>query len=247
MKTLLNLKQCLILLGAIFTMTSCLKSDDPDFQVIGEGYIQQIVVSEGDDENPMVSRFIPIIRAVGYNGTISACSVTSPDNDRISMTQMTGNQYIWVTNTMLYSPSSKLSSGTFTISATTLEGESSTFPVSINNTTEMKTKLEGSIDLEDKNIRATFNKVEGATNYLVVLKQQRSGYADGVLATLASYTTAEMETVNWNVTINEGTYSSRISGLTKGTYYLSIAAAITSSSALLLYQESDAVTAFVQE
>ena len=35
MKTILNLKQYVILLVAAFAMTSCLDSDDPDFQVIG--------------------------------------------------------------------------------------------------------------------------------------------------------------------------------------------------------------------
>ena len=37
MKTILNLKQYVILLVAAFAMTSCLDSDDPDFQFIGGG------------------------------------------------------------------------------------------------------------------------------------------------------------------------------------------------------------------
>ena len=43
MKTILNLKQYVILLVAAFAMTSCLDSDDPDFQFIGGGgYIIQV-------------------------------------------------------------------------------------------------------------------------------------------------------------------------------------------------------------
>lgn len=42
MKTILNLKQYVILLVAAFAMTSCLDSDDPDFQVVGGGYIIQV-------------------------------------------------------------------------------------------------------------------------------------------------------------------------------------------------------------
>ena len=39
MKTILNLKQYVILLVAAFAMTSCLDSDDPAFQVAGTGYV----------------------------------------------------------------------------------------------------------------------------------------------------------------------------------------------------------------
>lgn len=45
MKTILNLKQYVILLVAAFAMTSCLDSDDPDFQFIGGGgYIFKLLL-----------------------------------------------------------------------------------------------------------------------------------------------------------------------------------------------------------
>ena len=43
MKTILNLKQYVILLVAAFATTSCLDSDDPAFQVAGMGYVIQTV------------------------------------------------------------------------------------------------------------------------------------------------------------------------------------------------------------
>lgn len=53
MKTILNLKQYVILLVAAFATTSCLDSDDPAFQVAGMGYVIQTVnekTGNGEEE-----------------------------------------------------------------------------------------------------------------------------------------------------------------------------------------------------
>ena len=53
MKTILNLKQYVILLVAAFAMTSCLDSDDPAFQVAGTGYVIQTIseqTASGEEE-----------------------------------------------------------------------------------------------------------------------------------------------------------------------------------------------------
>ena len=63
MKTILNLKQYVILLVAAFAMTSCLDSDDPDFQFIGGGgYIIQTVTAV--EEATITSRFTPMIASM---------------------------------------------------------------------------------------------------------------------------------------------------------------------------------------
>lgn len=65
----------------------------------------------------------------------------------------------------------KLPSGTFTITAYNQDEEPAQGTAVINNTTEMKTKLKGNVECNNAEITATFNKVEGATDYLVVLKK----------------------------------------------------------------------------
>ena len=48
MKTILNLKQYVILLVAAFAMTSCLDSDDPAFQVQGPGFLSKTISDKRD-------------------------------------------------------------------------------------------------------------------------------------------------------------------------------------------------------
>ena len=245
MKTILNLKQYMLLLAAAFAMTSCLDSDDPDFQILGSGYIQQTIVSNGSTENTedtedptIISEFTPIIAASAYYGTINSCYVTSPSGSKITMTQLTSNPYLWVTNTVYSSGSSTLPSGTFQISATDPEGATSSLPISINNTTEMKTKLVGDIKFENNTITATFNEVKNATNYQVILKPKKSSvYFESL--TIASYSASELKNTNWKVSINESTYSTKTQAIAEGTYVLVIAATINYSNSILLYQESD--------
>jgi hypothetical protein len=75
MKTILNLKQYVILLVAAFAMTSCLDSDDPAFQVAGTGYVIQTIseqTASGEEEATITSRFTPIILA-GANEPMTKC------------------------------------------------------------------------------------------------------------------------------------------------------------------------------
>ncbi|RHR83003.1 hypothetical protein DWW52_03880 [Odoribacter sp. AF15-53] len=242
MKTILNLKQYVVLLIAAFAMTSCLDSEDDPFTIGGTGYIQQVVITEGEDGKATSSEFTPVILVMG-NEVINSCSGTFPSGNKFTMTQTTGNPYYWITNTSLVMPSSTIPSGTFTISASNQEGEGATFPVSINNTTEMKTRLVGNIQLESNTIKAEFNKVENATNYWIILKQKKSDSYFESVAIIASYSESQLATTR-AVTIDENTYASKVSNLTAGTYYLTIAATINSSSQILLYQESDKTAVF---
>lgn len=245
MKTILNLKQYMLLLVAAFAMTSCLDSDDPDFQILGSGYIQQTIISDGSTENTedtedptIISKFTPIIAASAYYGTINSCDVTSPSGSKIAMTQLTSNPYLWVTNTAYSSGSSTLPRGTFQISATDPEGATSSLPISINNTTEMETKLVGDIKFENNTITATFNEVKNATNYQVILKPKKSSvYFESL--TIASYSASELKNADWKVSINESTYSTKTQAIAEGTYVLAIAATINYSNSILLYQESN--------
>ena len=68
----------------------------------------------------------------------------------------------------------KLPSGTFQITAYNQEEEPAQGVAVINNTTEMKAKLKGNVEFKDAKITATFNKVEGATDYFVMIKKSSS-------------------------------------------------------------------------
>ena len=82
MKTILNLKQYVILLVAAFAMTSCLDSDDPDFQVVGTGYVIQSVseVPGAEETTTIRSKFTPVIYA-GANEPMTKCSVKAPGGE----------------------------------------------------------------------------------------------------------------------------------------------------------------------
>ena len=126
----------------------------------------------------------------------------------------------------------------FTITAYNQDEEPAQGTAVINNTTEMKTKLKGNVECNNAEITATFNKVEGATDYLVMIKKSRSSIFYTSI-TVANYSATELEKANWTVTIDENTYSSKVSSLEAGSYFLTIAAAVSSSSGLVLYQESE--------
>lgn len=243
MKAILNLKQYVVLLIAAFAMTSCLDSEDDPFQfILGSGYVQQVIVSGGEEGEPVVSEFTPII-IVAANEAIVSCSGTLPSGSKFSMTQSTSMPYYWITNTSLMMPSSTIPSGTFTISGSNQEGETATAPISVNNTTEMKTKLVGDIQFENNTIKAEFNKVENATNYIILLKPKKSNsYFES--SPIANYSASQLEASNWKVSVDQNTYSSKISGFAAGTYYLTIAASINSSSLPVLYQESSKTAVF---
>ena len=80
MKTFLNLKQYLILFAAIFSLTSCLKSDDPDFQIYGGACVKQEVTKipgVDGEEATYSSKFTPLIFVRGYNyEQITNCTVS---------------------------------------------------------------------------------------------------------------------------------------------------------------------------
>ena len=168
---------------------------------------------------------------------MTKCSVKAPGGESILMTQLDGYSGItWVSNTSYGSEMDKLPSGTFTITAYNQEEEPAQGVAVINNTTEMKAKLKGDVEFKDSKITATFNKVEGATDYLVMIKKSRSSIFYTSI-TVANYSATELEKANWTVTIDENTYSSKVSSLEAGSYFLTIAAAVSSSSGL--YQESE--------
>ena len=177
MKTFLNLKQYLILFAAIFSLTSCLKSDDPAFQIYADGYVEQEVTERpgsGDGEPSTYSnQFTPVLRVQSYDyEPIVTCTVSG---GTIMMSKV--NEYggiVWLST--FATPSAELPKNTYSITAINADNESAPASVSFSSITkEMKGKLNGSIDYdrENKKLSFSFNKVENATEYLVIARESR--------------------------------------------------------------------------
>lgn len=111
----------------------------------------------------------------------------------------------------------------------------------------MKAKLKGNVEFKDAKITATFNKVEGATDYFVMIKKSSSSTLYDNAIIVASYKDAALDKSERIITLLESEYSSKVATLDAGSYYLTIAAAIVSSSFPVLYQESDVHTVFTKD
>lgn len=237
MKTILRLKQGVLVLVAAVAMTSCLKSEDDPFQIGAAGYVDQVIT-----EN--YSEFTPVILAQSFQ-VIEKCNVRGPGGEYIIMKKM-ANQYTssWITD--VYTPFTELPSGVFTVTATNQEAESASITVHLNNTVAMKTQLKGSIAYESKKVEAEFNEVENATDYLIVIKESESAtYYETVV--IGNYSAAKLKESNWKVSLEESSYASKITGLETGkSYYLTIAAVIANTNSSLLYQESSESAVFTK-
>ena len=239
MKTFLNLKQYLILFAAIFSLTSCLKSDDPAFQIAATGYINQVVSenSTGEGENVTItSEFTPILYVYG-NEQISNCTVTMPGS-LMSTKKLDDYGMVWLSEGVV--PSDKLPTDAIAISAANAEGDGASFSMSFTSAKEMKTKLISPIacNPETKELTFEFNKVENATEYLVVVRESRSAtlYQSVVVE---SYTESEIS--KGKLSLAEATYAKNLAA---GTYiFTTIAITGTSSNAYFgVIQEGSSVS-----
>lgn len=228
MKTILNLKQCLILFAAVFSLTSCLKSDDPDFQIFPGGYVIQEVteIPGGEGEDATYSdRFAPYVIAQAYNyEQIASCSASGGGSTML-MSKADQYGYVWITSIPTYS--SAFPKDTYTIQATNAEGEIATNSVSFNLITkQMKGKLKGGInyDSNTKKLSVEFNKVENATEYIVTASTSSDA---NLLNTyfIATYTESQ---ISGSLSLEESSFAKNLEA--GETYYLSTAAIIGSSS-----------------
>ena len=221
MKTFLNLKQYLILFAAIFSLTSCLKSDDPAFQIVATGYINQTVTETGEGENiTEINKFSPVIIVYG-NDYIASCSATGSSSGIMSSAKLDDYGANWQITSL--QASSELPKETYSISATNADSDPATFSLSFNTTTQsMEGKLKGSIDYDSqaKKLTFEFNKVKNATGYLLLLKSSRGGtfYQSTILQT---YTESQISA--GALSLEESSFASKLDA---GTYRITTAAII---------------------
>ena len=243
MKTFLNLKQYLILFAAIFSLTSCLKSDDPDFQIYGGACVKQEVTKipgVDGEETTYSSKFTPLIFVRGYNyEQITNCTVSG--GTTMIMGKVDDYGYIW--RTSIISSSTDFPTGTYVVTATSVEGEQAQTSASFSSSSQtMKNKLEGSINYSNNKLTFEFNKVENATAYLVVAKSSLDA-TFFEFATIQEYTEAQIST--GALTLEKSSIDSKIAQA--GNYYLITVAIISSNSGNLVYQEGDQFASYTRE
>lgn len=245
MKTILNLKQCLILFAAVFSLTSCLKSDDPDFQIYGGACVKQELtkISGVDGEEATYSsKFKPLIFIRGYNyEQITNCTVSGGTGTTMLMGKVDDYGYIWQTSVI--SSSTDFPNGTYVVTATDVEGEQAQTSASFSSSSQtMKNKLEGSIAYESNKLTFEFNKVENATAYIVVAKSS-SDATFFEFTTIQEYTEAQIS--NGALSLEKSSIDSKITQA--GKYELTTIAIVSSNSGNLVYQENDKSVSYTRE
>lgn len=224
MKTFLNLKQCLILFAAVFSLTSCLKSDDPDFQIAATGYINQTVTEEGEGEDATTTnRFSPVIIVYG-NGYIKSCTASGSSSGIMIPTKLDDYGANWQITSSSSQSSSELPKETYSISATNTDGDPATFSLSFSSITKsMKGKLKGDIvyDSQTKKLTFNFDKVENATEYLLIARTSGS-------ASLYQSAVIESYTAEGEKSLEEATFAKKLAA--GNTYTLTIVAITGTSS-----------------
>lgn len=233
MKTFLNLKQYLILFAAVFTMSSCLDSDDPDFQVAGVGYVVQV-------NSGTTSSFFPMVQIYANEGMTGGCEVTN-GNIKVDLEDMgnTNKMYLQTNvgiQSMLANSDLTKVTGQYTIKALNGSGESATGWLSLSASKSMGI-LKGGVEIDGQTINAYFNLVDDADYYYVFLEKEE--YQPYSVSEKNSWSVTELKKAT--IVTEEGEYKdcyklsvslSNIIGsneLTAGRYRIVTAAAIGSS------------------
>lgn len=218
MKTL-NLKQYLVLFAAIFSLTSCLKSEDPAFQIVATGYINQ-TVTEGNEGEANTNQFMPVITVQSYGSYEPIVSCSASGGILMSKISET-NGLLWVST--YTTPSLELPKDTYNISAMNADNEPASTSVSFSSITkEMKDKLNGNIKYDGKILSFTFSEVGNADQYIVIARESKdySLYQSTIVET---YTNASGDKA-----LEESTFAKNL--VSGKTYYFTTIALIGSIS-----------------
>ncbi len=231
MKTILNLKQYVILLVAAFAMTSCLDSDDPDFQFIGGGgYIIQVTPTT----------FFPMIAAYANEPMTNGCKISNGKTN-VSLTDIEGYQKMGVqtdpnVQQMLATELTNVT-GQYTLEATNSEGKTAQTWISLSASKGMG-KLDAKIECsDDGKITAYFKLAEEVDYYYIFL--QKDSY-DFTKYGLKYWSETDLKKVTpeteepykdyYKLSLNVSDLLSSSAELAAGRYRVVAAAAITGTS-----------------
>lgn len=230
MKTISNLKQYVILLIAAFAMTSCLDSDDPDFQFIGGGgYIIQVTPTT----------FFPMIAAY-TNEPMTGCEIFN-GKTKVSLTDIEGYSKMGVQTDpslqQMYATELTDVTGQYTLKANNSEGKEASTWINLSASKGMGV-LDAKIECgSDGKITAYFKIVEDADYYYIFL--QKNSY-DFTKYGLKYWSETDLKKVEpeaegqykdyYKLTLNVDDLLSPSVELTAGKYRVVTAAAITGTT-----------------
>ena len=239
MKTISTFTKTLSVAVAAAFFTSCLGDNEQAFTVNLSGYILQEV--EEQDEVLSYS-YYPFLQVVSiYGHTLTSCSAQGPGGMPISLTKYSNYEYISNLNATF--PSSVLPVGSYTASATNDVGETLQVSASFVGSTIMPNTLKGSVVYNPENyqVNATFNKMENATDYVLILESVSQA---GPFSILKNWSEATLEDREW--VAPDASIESMIPLLGSGTYRLSVATMIANTTSTILLQKGASTTFTIQ-
>lgn len=178
MRTLGKIKLLAISALIVLGMSSCLKNSDPDF---GIGINPCFILQEGAND------FKPVMRVFAYEAIQKVNVQYNPAHDSLDVKTLYLFSAVDQAKTQWWLGSSygsdisteNIPNGTFTISASNLEGKVTSVPISVN----LDKKL-GELNIRkltytiNDGISAEFDKVENATDYVLMYQfKDQKGWA----------------------------------------------------------------------
>lgn len=168
MKMLSKIKMCVI--GALFlgTMSSCLKSEEPEFGVYQyQFYIIQSTIGEGESA---IKRFQPYVKAVFNEPVAKTPTLRSASGNIISLKQIQSNFY--VSELSYTQPFSSLPLENYVLQGVNAEGEVATAEIPLSMATLADTL--GAINVSDWKYDGTtisfkVNEVKNAAAYWLIV------------------------------------------------------------------------------
>lgn len=228
-----TLKQLLIAAVIAVGFTSCLDTD-PEFNV---AFSRLYFVQQFDTDT--IYQSIPIIGTYSTSSDfeLKSVSCTDPKKNPIQMKKLSSGEF--VTDIISTNFQDALYGGAYDLIATAATGETVSGGITLLPAKEMKNRLGGSIsyDAATQTLHAKFNKVEGATTYMIALEDKKYPYLfDYTL--VKRYTESQLEEKNWEVDfVVESIYFEEI---VKNCRACTLAAVIDPSNLYLsVYQRGD--------
>jgi hypothetical protein len=211
----MRVKQILIVATAIFMLSSCLKGSDPIFQIEANVILFQEIQlpTPNETSGDTVYTYTSYIQ-VWSNDVMLSCSCMHPLIGNITLSKI--DDSYWRSTFPMGTQISSIPTGSFVITATSINQSEVSDVVSITTSTEgMSNKLESmlSYDPVTREVTATFNTVTDATLYGIYIIQ--GDYF--LISEVKSYTAEQMQIANGSVRVELPEVIEEYAG---GEYYL---------------------------
>lgn len=245
MKSILRLKQMAVVLLSVFVLTSCLKSEDDSFMIIGTGFYVQENVNDGVTITPHL-----LVQSTSYNYPLLICSGKDDEGNTFLFRKSTDSAYFHPNYTYVCTSGhtyNNVKNHTYTVTAQSTDQQVASTTITISATKPMS-PLVSTLDYDatKREVTAKFNKVDETDYYAIFLED--SPYAWSKIWG-KTYTETDLGKLT-DRTVTVEIPSNFIEKLEKGKRYRLVTAAFTVSSyggEWILYQEDQGKWIFYQE